>query len=116
MVEVNEGDAAATSGTQQMGADAAGVTGGGGGGAITAAGVTTEVTVEASNRIGLGDRSSRTPAALPASLWSGDIAPSLLDSSSYCTYKLGCFRGSPSLVLLNISCPSLTAFSRSSVV
>lgn len=109
MVEVNDGDAAAISGTQLMGADTAGAIGGGGGGggAITAAGAVTVVIVVASKRIGLAERSSRTPAALLASLWSGDIAPSLLDSSSYCTYKLGCFRGSPSLVLLNINCPSI---------
>ena len=46
---------------------------------------------------------------LTPSVWSGDMAPSLLDSSSYCTYRLGCLRGSPSLVLLNISCPSVDA-------
>lgn len=70
-------------------------------------------------RIGEGEEtSSRTPVEEeeeeeeevplpPPSAWSGDMAPSLLDSSSYCTYRLGCLRGSPSLVLLNINCPSV---------
>lgn len=104
---MREGEGAAKSVAQVAGAAVTvGATGGGGGG-ITAVVAGAEVV---SNSTGLGDICSLTPEALPASLWSGDMPPSLLDSSSNCTYKLGCFLGSPSLVLLNINCPSVDVF------
>lgn len=89
VVDVKDGEAT-SSGTVLIGAKIAdtvtGGGGGGGGGAMTVVGAVIVVTVVGSRRIGLGEESrSRTPTKLPASLWSGDIAPSLLDSSSYCT-------------------------------
>ena len=94
--------------------DATGAVGGSGGGRVvmtvanTGAGREVGKGAGGSRRTGEGETSSRTPeeeeeeeeeeedededdeeeeevTLPPASAWSGDIAPSLLDSSSYCT-------------------------------